>query len=132
MQWHLDETAVRVGGRWCYLWRGVDQFGQMIDFHRTGRRNAKTARAFLRQAQGTVPLYRPLAAVTDKARSYAKVVGEINERFGPDTAICHVDRKHRNNRIEAFRTIPKGQFKNFTIRVANKIDFVAKLFREAA
>ncbi|SPF81494.1 hypothetical protein PRI8871_03318 [Pseudoprimorskyibacter insulae] len=46
LQWHVDETYIRVGGRWCYLWRAVDQFGQLIDFRLTPRRNAKAARAF--------------------------------------------------------------------------------------
>ncbi|MBI99661.1 MAG: IS6 family transposase, partial [Halobacteriovoraceae bacterium] len=30
LQWHVDETYIRVGGRWCYLWRAADQFGQLI------------------------------------------------------------------------------------------------------
>lgn len=101
MRWHADETYIRVGGRWCYLWRAVDQFGQLIDFRLTAWRNAKAARAFLRQAQETVRLYRPLTIVTDKPHSYAKVIGEINERRGPDGAIRHVDRKYLNNRIES-------------------------------
>ncbi|MEQ9248560.1 MAG: IS6 family transposase [Nitratireductor sp.] len=54
LQWHVDETYIRVGGRWCYLWRAVDQFGQLIDFRLTARRNAKAARAYLRQARETV------------------------------------------------------------------------------
>nr|WP_296430514.1 MULTISPECIES: DDE-type integrase/transposase/recombinase [unclassified Roseovarius] len=54
LQWHVDETYIRVGGRWCSLGRAVDQIGQLIDFRLTARRNAKAARAFLRQAQETV------------------------------------------------------------------------------
>lgn len=30
-QWHVDETHVRVDGRWCYLWLAVEQRGQLID-----------------------------------------------------------------------------------------------------
>lgn len=158
----MDETYIRVGGRWCYLWRTVDQRGQLIDFRLTAKRNAKAARAFMRQAQEAVRLYHPLTIVTDKAHSYAKVIGEINARLGPEGAIRHVDRKYLINRIESahaalkqrlrpmhgfqtmagakaalagietFRTIRKGQFENCEPGVANEIYFLAKLFPEAA
>ena len=82
LQWHVDETYVRVGGRWRYLWRAVDQFGQLIDFRLTARRDAKAARAFLRQARETVRCYQPLTIITDKAHSYAKVIDEINLNIG--------------------------------------------------
>lgn len=71
LQWHVDETYVRVNGRWCYLWRAVDQRGQLIDFRLTARRNANAARAFMRQASDTVRCYHPLTIITDKAHSYA-------------------------------------------------------------
>nr|WP_065335501.1 IS6 family transposase [Tritonibacter mobilis] len=162
LQWHVDETYIRVGGRWCYLWRAVDQFGQLIDFRLTAKRNPKAARAFMRQAQEAVRLYHPLTIVTDKAHSYAKVIGEINARLAPEDVIRHADRKYLNNRIESdhaalkqrlspmrgfrtmagakaalagietYRTIRKGQFENCERGVANEIDFVAKLFPEAA
>src|SRR5499427_8306510 len=30
-RWYVDETYVRVAGRWCYVYRAIDQFGQIID-----------------------------------------------------------------------------------------------------
>ncbi|MFY0312866.1 DDE-type integrase/transposase/recombinase, partial [Leisingera sp. D0M16] len=114
------------------------------------------------QARDTVRCYQPLTIVTDKAHSYAKVIGEINGRLGPDSAIRHVDRKYLNNRIESdhaalkqrlrpmrgfqtlagakaalagietFRTIRKGQFENCETGVINEIAFIDKLFQEAA
>lgn len=44
--------------------------------------------------------YQPPTIITDKAHSYAKVIGEINGRLGPENAIRHIDRKYLNNRIE--------------------------------
>jgi IS6 family transposase len=76
-----------VNGRWCYLWRAVDQFGQLIDFRLTARRDAKAARAFLRQAQGRVLLYQPLTVITDKAPTFFKVIAEINQCLEPEDAI---------------------------------------------
>lgn len=145
---------IRVGGRWCYLSRAVDQFGQLIDFRLTAKRNAKAARAFMRQTPKTVRVSHPLTIVTDKAHSYAKVIGEINGQLGSEDVIRHVDRKYLNNRIESdhaalkqrlrtvrgfrtmagakaalagietFRTIRMGQFENRKIAVANKVAFV--------
>jgi transposase, IS6 family len=160
--WHVDETYIRVNGRWCYLWRAVDQFGQLIDFRLTSRRDAKAARAFLRQARETVRLYQPLTIITDKAPTYVKVISQINDRLGPADAIRHVTRKHLNNRIESdhaalkrllrpmrgfrdlasakatlkgietFRAIRKAEFEGATKGVANEIAFVENLFKLAA
>lgn len=162
LQWHVDETYVRVNGRWCYLWRAVDQCGQLIDFRLMARRTANATRAFMRQASGTVRCYHPLTIVTDKAHSYAKVIEEMNYRNGPDDRIRHVDRKRLNNRIEAdhaalkqlllpersfrklssakntlkgietHRAIKKSHFANNEPGVLNEITFVADLFEAAA
>ncbi|MSU90904.1 IS6 family transposase [Rhodobacteraceae bacterium 2CG4] len=105
LQWHVYETYVRVGTGWYYLWRAVDQFGQLIDFRLTARRNATAARAFLRQARETVRLYLPMTIITDKAHSVAKVIGEINNNLGPEGAIRHIDRKYLNIRIERDHTV---------------------------
>lgn len=107
LTWYVDETYIRVTGRWCYLWRAVDQFEQLIDFRLTARRDAKAARAFLRQARETVRLYQPLTIITDKAPTYVKVIAEINDRIGPEDAVRHVTRKHLNNRIESDHAAPK-------------------------
>jgi len=101
LDWHIDETYIRVGGKWRYLWRAVDHKGRMIDFRLTAKRDAKAARAFLKQARGKAGLYQPLTMFTDKAPTYTKIIGEINRRIGPDDAILHVDRKWKNNRIES-------------------------------
>ena len=103
LQWHVDEACVRVNGRWCYLWRAVDQRGQLINFRLTVRRNGNAARAFMRQASETVRCFRPMTIVTDKAHNYIKVIKEMNRGCGPEEAIRHVARKHLNNRIEGDR-----------------------------
>jgi len=72
MQWHVDETYVRVNGRWCYLWRAVDQRGQLIDSRLTARRNASAARAFMRPTSDTVRCYKPMTIITDKRRAMPK------------------------------------------------------------
>ncbi|WP_323777715.1 IS6 family transposase [Leisingera sp.] len=45
LNWHVDETYSRVGGKWRYLWRAVDQRDQLVDCRLTARRDVKAARA---------------------------------------------------------------------------------------
>ena len=49
-RWFLDETYVKVAGRWTYLYRAVDQHGQVIDMLLSERRDGAAARAFLSRA----------------------------------------------------------------------------------
>ena len=48
--WHVDETYVRVKGRWTYLYRAVDSRGQTIDFLLSARRDTVAAKRFFRKA----------------------------------------------------------------------------------
>ncbi|PLS21240.1 IS6 family transposase [Neptunicoccus cionae] len=100
LKWHVDETYIRVGGRWRYLWRAIDADGQMVDFRLTARRDAKAARAFLRKAIEKVRLHRPVSICTDKAHANRSVICELDHRNDPHfDSIKHIDRKWRNNRI---------------------------------
>ncbi|MEP3299259.1 MAG: DDE-type integrase/transposase/recombinase [Pseudoruegeria sp.] len=42
-KWHVDETYIRGGGKWRYLWRAIDVNGQLVDFSLTARRDAKAS-----------------------------------------------------------------------------------------
>ncbi len=99
--WHVDETYIRVGGRWRYLRRAVDQYGQLIDFRLTARRDMNAARAFFRQARETIRIYAPVVITTDKAPTYPRIISEMNEFSFPGDEIKHIDRKGKNNRIES-------------------------------
>src|SRR5215475_7497009 len=50
-RWHVDESYVKVAGRWVYLYRAVDQFGQVIDVYASRRRDAEAARRFFQRAR---------------------------------------------------------------------------------
>jgi len=52
-RWHVDETSVKVAGRWRYAYRAVDQIGQVIDVFVSAHRDAKTARRFFEQMIGS-------------------------------------------------------------------------------
>src|ERR671912_30264 len=52
-RWQVDETYVKVAGRWRYVYRAIDQFGQVIDVFVSSQRDAKAARRFFEQAIST-------------------------------------------------------------------------------
>jgi transposase, IS6 family len=52
-RWRVDETYVRVAGRWRYVYRAIDQFGQVIDVFVSPRRHARAARRFFERAIDT-------------------------------------------------------------------------------
>ncbi len=48
--WRVNETYVKVGGKWKYLFRSVDKHGRLIDFMLSDRRNSRAAHRFLGKA----------------------------------------------------------------------------------
>jgi IS6 family transposase len=50
VSWQVDETYVKVKGKWVYLYRAIDKHGGTIDFYLSSRRNAKSAKRFLGKA----------------------------------------------------------------------------------
>jgi len=75
--WHVDETFVRVGGGWRYLYRAVDGTGQTIDFLLSATRDKKAAERFLRQALRRENTRNPRTVVTDRLKSYPGAVREM-------------------------------------------------------
>ena len=49
-KWHLDETYIKVRGRWMYLYRAIDSNGDTVEFWFSERRNLTAAKRFLRKA----------------------------------------------------------------------------------
>jgi len=63
-RWHVDETYGKVAGRWRYLYRAVDQFGQVFEILGSAQRDGRAARRFFEYAIGTTKTM-PMEVVTD-------------------------------------------------------------------
>jgi IS6 family transposase len=72
-RWYVDEAYVRVAGRWAYLYRAVDETGQVVDVLLRAQRDLASARAFLQQARQR-RASRPEPVVTDKHAAYGRAV----------------------------------------------------------
>ncbi len=92
-RWFVDETYVKVAGRWTYLYRVVDQHGQVIDVLASARYDQAAARRFFTAALSHGS--RPVEVTTDKAPVYPRILDEL----APEA--CHRDAARENNRIEA-------------------------------
>src|ERR1700730_15290445 len=68
-QWHLDEVFLKISGRIHYLWRAVDQDGDVLDILVQSRRDQKAAKKFFRRLLKGLR-YVPRMIVTDKLKSY--------------------------------------------------------------
>ncbi len=93
-RWFVDETYVRVAGRWRYVYRAVDQFGQVIDVLVATRRDAGAAHRFFERALGATKIT-PVEVTTDQAPVYPAVLEELLP------AAWHRTDQYANNRIEA-------------------------------
>ncbi len=92
-KWHLDEVFVRINGRLCYLWRAVDQHGNVLDILVQSRRNAVAAKRFFRKLLKGLR-YVPRVLVTDKLGSYQVAHRELM------SSVEHRRSRHLNNRAE--------------------------------
>jgi transposase-like protein len=92
-RWFVDETYVKVAGQWRYVYRAIDQFGQVIDVFVSPRRDATAVRRFFQQAIGMTKVT-PMEVVTDKAATYPIVLDELLP------AAWHRTEQYANNDIE--------------------------------
>ncbi|SDB74336.1 IS6 family transposase [Belnapia rosea] len=77
--WRVDETYVRVKGRWTYLYRAVDSCGQTIDFLLSAKRDAEAAKRFFRKALRQPHTVNPRTITADKNPAYPCAVTEMKE-----------------------------------------------------
>jgi transposase, IS6 family len=92
-RWFIDETYVKVAGRWSYLYRAVDQFGQVVDVWLSAHRDLPAARQFFARALSNGRI--PTEVTTDRAPPYPRLLDELAP------AALHDTEQYANNRVEA-------------------------------
>jgi transposase-like protein len=92
-RWQVDETYVKIAGQWRYVYRAIDQFGQVIDVHISPRRDTKAAQCFFERAIGTTRIA-PAEVTTDQAPVYPAVLEDLLP------ASWHRTDQYGNNRVE--------------------------------
>jgi transposase, IS6 family len=68
-KWRVDETLFKIGGRWEYAFRAIDEDGQIVDVLLSDHHDAASARAFFEQAMTSTEVP-PRRVTTDKAKGY--------------------------------------------------------------
>src|SRR5260221_704927 len=90
-RWHLDEVFLKINARLHYLWRAVDQDGDVLDILVQRQRNKKAAKKFFRKLLKGLR-YVPTVIITDKLKSYSAAKTEVMP------GVEHLQHKYQNNR----------------------------------
>ncbi len=110
-RWHLDEMFVKIQGRQMYLWRAVDQDGDVLDILVQSRRNRSAAKRFFRKllkGQGR----EPNQLLSDKLGSYDAARREVMPSVPHDTSrwannraeVSHEAVRHRERQMRKFKS----------------------------
>ena len=115
--WRMDETYIKVKGKWLYLYRAVDKYGATIDFLLRSRRDTQAAKCFFKKAiRGNG---KPEKINVDKSGANKAALDDINKLYSEDKLIEIRQNKYLNNMIEQDhrfikrRTKPCLGFKSF-------------------
>ncbi len=98
----MDETYIKVGKRWHYLFRAIDEQGQIVDVYLSARRNAATAQAFFKTTLRASSVT-PTRITTDKATCYPPAVRTVLPKVEQRTS------KYLNNGLERDHQHLKGR-----------------------
>src|SRR5450759_783116 len=90
--WFVDETYVKVSGSWRYVYRAVDQYGQVIDVSLSKKRDLRAAAFF---ANAIRSHGEPAEVKTDRADALVRAIAELLP------VVPHAARQYANNRVEA-------------------------------
>jgi transposase-like protein len=98
--WRVDETYVRVQGRWCYLYRAVDSTGATVEFFLSAFRDVESAKSLLRRALRDGAHCQPRVINTDLAPTYPRAMAELKHNGTLRRRCRHRPVQYLNNIIE--------------------------------
>src|ERR1700760_3194243 len=103
--WYVDETYLKVQGRWVYLYRAIDRSGALVDVMLSETRDMAAAKAFFRSAK-TVAGMTPVRVTTDGHDSYPRAIRTELGRH-----VRHRTNRYLNNRLEQDHRGIKGRYR---------------------
>ena len=106
-RWSVDETYVKVAGHWGYVYRAIDEYGQVVEVLFQEQRDTEAAVAFFRSALENTGVT-PHTVTTDKAAAYppalAQVLPEVDHIAGKaEQQRLERDHQHLKGRLKIFR-----------------------------
>jgi putative transposase len=134
-RWHLDEMVVRIAGERVYLWRAVDDEGEVLDILVQRRRDTRSALRLMRKLlkkQGFVPKF----LVTDKLRSYACAFRRLRLTCRHEQGLrknnraenSHQPVRRRERKLQRFKSARSAQrFLSMRAAVHNTLNFQCHL-----
>jgi transposase, IS6 family len=105
-RWSVDETYMKVAGRWGYVYRALDEYGQVIEVLFQEQRDTAAATAFFRSALESTGVT-PQTVTTDKAAAYSPALAQVLPE------VEHITGKAEQQRIERDHQHLKGRLKVF-------------------
>ncbi|MGR3278686.1 IS6 family transposase [Acaryochloris marina NIES-2412] len=129
--WLVDETYVRIKGKWCYLYRGIDNAGNLVDVRLSKTRDMAGTKAFFAQA---IELHDdpPDKVATDGLASYPRAITEeLGEDVEHEVRACTenpVEQSHRPVKHRYHPTFGFGEF-NAAQRSCKAVDEVSNFLR---
>ncbi len=98
--WRVDETYVKVKGKWKYLYRAVDSQGNTLDFLLTAKRDAQAAKRFFRKTLKALHTSSPRVITVDKNAAYSKAINELIADEELPKKVKLRQKKYLNNIVE--------------------------------
>jgi transposase, IS6 family len=98
--WRVDETYIRVKGKWVYLYRAVDSTGATIDFLLSAKRDAAAAERFLVKALGGENHPAPRVINTDEHAAYPPAIAQLKAEGALEENCRHRTAQYLNNVLE--------------------------------
>ena len=156
--WRVDETYIKVKGKWKYLYRAVDSDGDTIDFMLSSKRDRKAAKRFFKKALSSNHNQIPRVITVDKNPAYPPAIDELkNEKnLFKNVEIRQtrylnniIEQDHRSIKriiipmlgfqffhsasktlkgIEAMNMVKKRQVNNLNYSVFNEVKYINQLF----
>ena len=98
--WRVDETYVKVRGKWMYLYRAVDSNGQTLDFLLNQTRSSRAAKRFFRKVLGRPNITAPRVINVDKNAAYIRAVNDLKTEKLLSETCKRRPTKYMNNIVE--------------------------------